>query len=381
VDEETMPTVRRIFRLVGEGASIRSVRDALEREGVPAPSGGRRWSRTTVRNIVLDDCYRPHTVEELEALVTPDVRARLDPERLYGISWWGRRRTSVKQVSENGPEGRRYRRMRKAVEKPREEWVAVPVPDSRIAREVVDAARSGIKDNKPTSSAGDRYWELSGGILVCAGCGRSMTPDTKRRHSDANKWHIYYRCSGRHGIEACTIRPNVRAKEAEAEVWKLISDYLKNPDRIREGLDQMIEEERRGTRGDPEREAKAWLNKLVEADRKRVRYQEMAAADLISFAELSARLEELEETRRVAEQELSAIESRKERISQLEGDKAELLESFSAMIPERVDAIKCEKRHRIYKRLRLKVAVGAGGQLEEAQGVFLDRVCTNERTC
>jgi site-specific DNA recombinase len=110
VDVETMPVVRRILRMFGEGPSIRGVRYALEREGVTAPSGGRRWSRTTVKNIVLDDCYRPHTIEELETLVTREVVARLEPGKLYGVSWWGRRRTSIKQVSENVPEGRRYRR-------------------------------------------------------------------------------------------------------------------------------------------------------------------------------------------------------------------------------------------------------------------------------
>lgn len=179
---------------------------------------------------------------------------------------------------------------------------------------------------------------------------------------------------------ACNTRPSIRAQEAEAEVWEFVSDYLKNPDRIREGLVQMIEEERKGRRGDPEQETKAWFAKLAEADRKRERYQEMAASDLITFAELSARLAELEETRKVAEQELSDLTYRKERISQLEGDKTELLKSFGSVVPERVDAIKGEKRHRIYRQLRLKVAVGAGGQLEEAQGVFVERVCTNEHT-
>jgi hypothetical protein len=51
---------------------------------------------------------------------------------------------------------------------------------------------------------------------------------------------------------ACNTRPSIRAQEAEAEVWEFVSDYLKNPDRIREGLVQMIEEERKGRRGDPE---------------------------------------------------------------------------------------------------------------------------------
>ena len=53
----------------------------------------------------------------------------------------------------------------------------------------------------------------------------------------------------------------------EFAVWGLISDLLKDPDLLRTGLERMIEEERRSWRGDPEREAKAWLEKLTEVDR------------------------------------------------------------------------------------------------------------------
>ena len=140
------------------------------------------------------------------------------------------------------------------------------------------------------------------------------------------------------------------------------------------------EEEREGTRGDPDREAKAWLGKLAEVGRRRARYQEMAADDLISLDELRAKLAELEETRTLAEQELGNLEHRRQRMVQSEVDKAELTQSFSSVVQERLEALTGERRHRIYKKLRLKVAVGKGGQLEEAQGVFVNRVCTNERT-
>jgi hypothetical protein len=39
----------------------------------------------------------------------------------------------------------------------------VPVPESGIPREWVDAAREAIKDNQRQSANGDRFWELSGG--------------------------------------------------------------------------------------------------------------------------------------------------------------------------------------------------------------------------
>ncbi len=48
----------------------------------------------------------------------------------------------------------------------------------------------------------------------------------------------------------------------------------------------MIEIHRSALRGNPEREAKTWLDKLAEVDRKRARYQEMAAEELITLDEL-----------------------------------------------------------------------------------------------
>src|SRR3712207_7410457 len=56
----------------------------------------------------------------------------------------------------------------------RSEWIAVPVPDAGIPRELVDAAREAVKDNRRPSRAGNRFWQLSGGLLRCGACDRSM---------------------------------------------------------------------------------------------------------------------------------------------------------------------------------------------------------------
>ncbi len=55
IDEEKMEVVRYIFRKVAEGASLASVKRALEAEGIPTPSGGTRWSRSTLREMVKRD--------------------------------------------------------------------------------------------------------------------------------------------------------------------------------------------------------------------------------------------------------------------------------------------------------------------------------------
>ena len=96
-------------------------------------------------------------------------------------------------------------------------------------------------------------------------------------------------------------------------MWDLVSELLTDPERLRVGLDAMVEQERSGVRGDSDQEARVWLERLAEADRMRAGYQELAAKGLMTIEELSARLEELETTRRAASDELEAIRRRAER--------------------------------------------------------------------
>ena len=136
-----------------------------------------------------------------------------------------------------------------------------------------------------------------------------------------------------------------------------------DPERLAEGLDELIDREREALRGDPDQRAKAWAEKLAEVDRKRASFQDMAAEGLITFAELRAKLAELDETRKVAEHELVDLEFRKERIEQLEGDKAGLLNDFAGLVPEAIETLTGETRHRIYNLLKLRVMVGLDGDI------------------
>jgi hypothetical protein len=151
--------VRRIFRMVGlEAYPLRKVKQRFEAEGLPTPTGKKYWSQTFIREVIQDDVYRPHTFEEVETLVTPEVAARLDPYKSYGIWWFNRKRHTSKQVAENTSEGKVYRRKRKTLDKPRNEWIAVPVPDAGIPRELVESARGAIANNRRLSAAGHRFW-------------------------------------------------------------------------------------------------------------------------------------------------------------------------------------------------------------------------------
>ena len=104
VDEEKMAVVRRIFRMVGvAGISTHGVKRAFEFEDVPNPSGGKYWDKKLIKNLILDDVYKPYTYEEICELVRPKVAAALDPQKSYGV-WWFNRRTT-KRTRARRPDG------------------------------------------------------------------------------------------------------------------------------------------------------------------------------------------------------------------------------------------------------------------------------------
>jgi hypothetical protein len=97
-------------------------------------------------------------------------------------------------------------------------------------------------------------WELAGGVLYCVHCGRRMSfASVKRRNG---KRTAYYRCKGhrRNGhIEGCPNARHYRAIELEEQVWRFVHGVLTDHDRLRRGLDAMIEEKRGTMRGIPTR--------------------------------------------------------------------------------------------------------------------------------
>ncbi|HZY57011.1 MAG TPA: zinc ribbon domain-containing protein, partial [Rubrobacteraceae bacterium] len=285
----------------------------------------------------------------------------------YGIWWFNRRRNTVRQVTEGGPEGKRYRRQYKTTLRPREEWIAVPIPDAGVPRELVEAAREVLKENPRPSSAGDRFWELSGGVFVCGACGCRMLATRKKRSPDSDRCYHYYRCPTRRRVDrnACPQgKTSYRAEEIEQRVWRFISDLLKDPAQLRDDLDTMIELQRNGAHGDPEREAKAWLEKLAEVDRKRSGYIDLAADGIMDRDELHTKLAALEETRETAQRELEALHRHREEIEELERDRDGLLDSLEAVAPSRLEALAPEQRHHVYKMLRLKVVTYRDRTLE-----------------
>jgi site-specific DNA recombinase len=309
-------------------------------------------------------------------LVSAEVAARLDPNESYGIWWFGRKRHHQMHKSEIGPEGRTYHRTKKSVWLEREKWIAVPVPDSGIPQETVDAARRCVKNNRPAAKTGARFWELSGGIWRCASCGRAMSGT---RVGSEGRRRFYYRCPNHatNGDRACPNRKHMRAETVEAEVWAKVYSWLKRPEQLRVGVECYVEQQRRG---DPEGEMRLWAKQLAQVDAKRSRYQDMAAEGLIDFDELRAKLNALEDARRTAAQELEAARSRAERLASLTLEMEALIEAYSSKAAAGLDLFTSQDKFNAYKALEKSVGLRLIAHPDGTPELIMGPLRSNEKT-
>jgi hypothetical protein len=186
-----------------------------------------------------------------------------------------------------------------------------------------------------------------------------MTTHTAKRD---DKLYHYYRCHRNvdYGRHSCRQRME-RAQKAEEAMWAFVSRALKDPGRILAGMDTLIEQKRAELRGDPEREAKAWLERIAEVDQERRGYLKLAAQGRMSEEELDEALADLHETRQVAERELEAIGGRREEIEALELDREAIKASWVAAVPGNLDRLTPEERNELYLKLRLEMRPTDGG--------------------
>ena len=72
----------------------------------------------------------------------------------------------------------------------------------------------------------------------------------------------------------------------------------------------------------------------------------------------------IEESRETAQEELAALEVRRKRSEELEHGKDTLLGGYAGALPEAMESLAPEEHHRIYRMLRLKVAIYPDARLE-----------------
>ncbi len=223
------------------------------------------------------------------------------------------------------------------------------------------AAKEASKDNKRVSNCGRRFWELTGGVLRCATCGYAMGTNFL-----TDRGIGYYRCGRRYrlGLDACSQSKTLRAVETEALVWEFVSDVLKDPTRLKRGLDEMVEREKALISRGPAEEGKAWLKKLAELETQKERLLDLYLENKLDMGRYEKRHTQIEQSLETVQGELARIEGRDAHVDLLERDRDALLNHYSRIVPEHLDNLEPEERNRVYKMLDLTVMAHASGSLD-----------------
>jgi DNA invertase Pin-like site-specific DNA recombinase len=276
VDEEAMQTVRWIYRESALGRSIRSTREVLNAQGVPAPQA-RHWNTQTIRDKLASDLYRPHHGADLDRLVAegfmlPHVAQRAPVP--CGIFWYS---------------GRDY------VGEPHR--VAVPIPDAGIPAEHVERARQNLARNRlrRPSGNGGRTWVLDRGILRCAECGRAMQTRSVKRDRGAGHY-FYYRCQGTLNGRAdrCGMQKHVPAEWAERTVLEAMLEAVKDKDALVAKANEEYDRERRRLERVGGADVETWRRRLLDLDGRVARAQRAYLEGVMGLDDLKARTAEIE---------------------------------------------------------------------------------------
>jgi hypothetical protein len=116
----------------------------------------------------------------------------------------------------------------------------------------------------------------------------------------------YYRCGRRFrlGTHACLQGKNFRAEEAEAVVWNFVSSVLKDPERLRRGMDEILHRERALSSRAPGEDEEGWLKKYSELEVQEERLLDLYLEGKLESDRYESRVSQLKRSRKTIQEEL-----------------------------------------------------------------------------
>src|SRR3954451_8552504 len=189
--------------------------------------------------------------------------------------------------------------------KPREQWIAIPVPGI-VDQEPWDRAQAQLARNAALSFRNNtKHNYLLRCLMTCATCGLAMFGRTYAARGKQPE-RRYYQCHGKDCIRsprpaACPSR-NVKAEEIEAAVWDHVAGLLASPERLVAQFDQVAVAAEAGTVRDraADQQLRARLDRVARADKRLLDAYEAGA---VTLAELSERRHHLADERLALERQ------------------------------------------------------------------------------
>ncbi len=281
IDPEKSKVVKDLFFLfTHEQYTLASLCTYLDSKKIPSPRNGKRWERTTLRDILKNETY-------------------------IGIAHYGKTEMCAgipnRIVRRNGKKITFSRHARK--DRPKDLWIPMPVPGF-INENDFYAAQELLKTNQTFSRRNTKKPSLLQGLLKCQKCERSFYKKLRGK--------IYYYCCNsmlQKDIPKCGTR-SITQNELDEVIWEEVIGLLKDPTRLQEEIDRRIFENKQ-SEGKHLRQEKIEkeLFQLSKAKSKLLdAYQE---GDCLSLEELQKRMEKIRIKSQDLEVQLKAVKTLK----------------------------------------------------------------------
>jgi site-specific DNA recombinase len=324
--EPEAQVVREIFSAyVERGLSVRQIAFWLRDRGIPSPSGKPQWGTSTLDRLLRNEAY-------------------------IGTVYYNRY-----ERTEGATRGRKTRPR----ERPREEWIAIPVP-AIIDRDTFDRVSQISHENWRLSSRGAApdAWLLRG-LVQCGNCHVSCNCATGYTRKSGTVYR-YYECRNHDLLRAgspehlCPER-NIRANELDQYVFEQVRQALLDPQ-------QLLAAERALLAGAPDANelVAAQLKRLDSAidakERERARLLDAYQAGLMELGELTRRTAALTARRGELVREKDTLTERGAELA-TQNRLRRRLAGFTERIAASLDGLDFEGRQRLLRLVVEKVRV------------------------
>lgn len=327
VCEEEAAIVRRVFdEYVNRGRSIHKIIKGLRADGIPSPTGRPVWGSGTISAMLRREVY-------------------------VGRAYYNQTETVPSPISSGKMVGRW---------RPREEWIAIPVP-AIIEERVFEGVARVRRDNSYFCRRNLREEHcLLRGLVKCGVCGVGMDSHRNRGKKGTDQHH--YRCRHHNfliaearGRSRCTER-SARADALDAFVWNHVCDALRRPDVLLAG-------ERAVARRTPTPDDELLEKQLSQLQRKtqsvkteRRRLADLYQSGLLSVDEIQRRARELDARERSLEEQRRALLHEREELSQ-RNRLRDRLGAFARQVTAALDDFDFEQRQKLVRLVVEQVRV------------------------
>jgi len=330
VYEPEAQVVRDIFALYLQGGrSVRQIAYELKHRGIRSPAGKPIWGPSTIQGLLRNEAY-------------------------IGTVYYNRREA----IEGNGRRGQRQRKTRYR-ERPREEWIAIPVPPI-IDHDTHTRAQRVSRDNSKFNPRGAEpgAWLLRG-LVVCGHC--DVGCNCQKMRGRPGDFHRYYHCRNHDLLRAgsperrCPER-NIRADDLDTFVFEQVRQALIAPEQLIAGERAVIANRPQSDDELLDAQLQSLDRKLEAIERERTRLLDAYQAQIIELDDLTPRTSALAARRNDLVNERDALRESRAELAQ-RNQLRHRLAGFAQQVIASLDSFDFDGRQRLLRAVIEKVTV------------------------